>query len=174
MSHPSPYSPFVWHTPKEQYRRECLNPTVRGSGGSVMLWGHFAFWHDLGPLVPRVTANQRKVVLSDHLYPNDFFIFFLCIYLRTTCTVFLSLVLPYSFGNIEGFYEILLLSLFSTYSQSHRRIMLMQQVRRLSFIYLNQICWKCDWMMFVHLHNHVFAITMKIFEKQLWTNNLKS
>ncbi len=36
-----------------------------------MLWGAF-FWYDLGPLVPlegRVTANQYKVVLSDHLYP---------------------------------------------------------------------------------------------------------
>ena len=34
-------------------------------------WGAFC-WHDLGPLVSlegRVTANQYKVVLSDHLYP---------------------------------------------------------------------------------------------------------
>ncbi len=41
------------------------------SGGSVMLWGAFC-WHVLGPLVPlegRATANQYKVVLSDHLYP---------------------------------------------------------------------------------------------------------
>ncbi len=61
----------VWHTPKEQYRPECLTPTVRGSSGSVMLWGAFC-WHGLGPLVPlegKVTANQYKVVLSDHLYP---------------------------------------------------------------------------------------------------------
>ena len=44
---------------------------MRGSGGSVILWGPF-FWHGLGPLVllkGRVTANQYKVVLSDHLYP---------------------------------------------------------------------------------------------------------
>ncbi len=50
---------------------ECLTPTVRGSSGSVMLWGAFCR-HGLGPLVPsegRVTANQYKVVLSDHLYP---------------------------------------------------------------------------------------------------------
>ena len=48
-----------------------MTPTVRGSGGSVMLWGAF-FWHGLGPHVSlegRVTANQYKVVLSDHLYP---------------------------------------------------------------------------------------------------------
>ncbi len=34
-------------------------------------WEAFC-WHGLGPLVPlegRVTANQYKVVLSDHLYP---------------------------------------------------------------------------------------------------------
>ena len=44
---------------------------MRGSGGSVMLWGTFC-WHGLGPLVPlegRVTANQYKVVVSDQLYP---------------------------------------------------------------------------------------------------------
>jgi len=38
-----------------------------------MWWLCYAFcWHGLGPLVPlerRVTANQYKVVLSDHLYP---------------------------------------------------------------------------------------------------------
>ncbi len=50
---------------------ECLTPTVMGSSGSVMPWGTF-WWHGLGPLVPlqgRVTANQYKVVLSDHLHP---------------------------------------------------------------------------------------------------------
>ena len=56
---------------KNWYRSKYLTPTARGSGGSVMLWGAFC-WHGLGPLVPlegRVTANQYKVVLSDHLYP---------------------------------------------------------------------------------------------------------
>ncbi len=41
------------------------------STGSVMLWGAFC-WQGLGPLVPlegRVTSNQYKVVLNDHLYP---------------------------------------------------------------------------------------------------------
>ncbi len=61
----------VWRTPREWYRSECWTPTARGSGGSVMLWEAFC-WHGLGSLVPlegRVTANQYKVVLSDHLYP---------------------------------------------------------------------------------------------------------
>ncbi len=59
------------NTYKWKERPECLTPTVRGSSGSVMLWGAFC-GHGLGPLVPlegRVTANQYKVDLSDHLYP---------------------------------------------------------------------------------------------------------
>ena len=46
-----------------------MTVTVRGSGGSVMLWAFY--WHGLGPLVTfegRVTANQYKVDLSDRLY----------------------------------------------------------------------------------------------------------
>lgn len=39
----------VWRTPRERYRPECLTTKVRGSGGSVMLWGAFC-WHGLGPL----------------------------------------------------------------------------------------------------------------------------
>ena len=53
---------------RERYWPQCLTPTVRGSGGPVMLWVTLC-WHSLGPLVPsegRVTIS--KVVLSDHLY----------------------------------------------------------------------------------------------------------
>uniref|UniRef100_A0AAQ5XVG7 Uncharacterized protein n=1 Tax=Amphiprion ocellaris TaxID=80972 RepID=A0AAQ5XVG7_AMPOC len=49
---------------------ECLTSTVRGSGGSVMLWGAF-YWHGLGPPVPlegKVTANQNnKIKIVDGL-----------------------------------------------------------------------------------------------------------
>ena len=31
----------VWHQPQELYNPECLLPTVKGSGGFVMLWGTF-------------------------------------------------------------------------------------------------------------------------------------
>lgn len=60
MGHPS--------TPREQYRPECLSPTVKGSSGSVMLWGAFS-WHGLSRLVPlegRLTANQYKDAQDDN------------------------------------------------------------------------------------------------------------
>lgn len=59
----------LWHTPWGWYRPECLTPTMRESGGSVVLREAFC-WHSLGPLArleQRVTANQYK--LSDHHYP---------------------------------------------------------------------------------------------------------
>ncbi len=41
---------FCFCTYKFKEKPECLTPTVRGSGDSVMLWGAFC-WHGLGPLV---------------------------------------------------------------------------------------------------------------------------
>jgi hypothetical protein len=29
---------YVWRTPKEAYNPECLVPTVKHGGGSVMVW----------------------------------------------------------------------------------------------------------------------------------------
>uniref|UniRef100_A0A4W6FWY8 Uncharacterized protein n=1 Tax=Lates calcarifer TaxID=8187 RepID=A0A4W6FWY8_LATCA len=51
----------VWRTPRGQYRPECLNPTMRGSSDSGMLWGAFC-WHGLGPLVPleRLQVNVKS------------------------------------------------------------------------------------------------------------------
>uniref|UniRef100_A0A3B4TXD6 Uncharacterized protein n=1 Tax=Seriola dumerili TaxID=41447 RepID=A0A3B4TXD6_SERDU len=52
----------IW-SDEERYRPECLTPAVRGSGGSVMLWeALFLAWFGS-------TANQYKVVRTDHLYP---------------------------------------------------------------------------------------------------------
>lgn len=56
----------VWHTPREQYRRECTNTrTVRGSNGTVLLLGAFCR-HCLGPLVP--LEGRVTVVQGEHLY----------------------------------------------------------------------------------------------------------
>ena len=35
----------------KNYNHECLVPTVKGSCGSVMLWGTFS-WHGLGAVIP--------------------------------------------------------------------------------------------------------------------------
>ncbi len=58
----------MWRTLRGRYRPECWTPAVRGSGALLCCGGHFA---GMGPLVPlegRVTADQYKVILSDHLY----------------------------------------------------------------------------------------------------------
>ena len=52
-------------------------PTVKGSGGSVVLRGAFS-WHGFGAVIPlegKVNANHYLMVLSDHLHPTlqDFF-----------------------------------------------------------------------------------------------------
>ena len=61
----------VWCQPKELHNPECLVLTVKGSGGSVMLWGTFS-WHCFDSLIPlkgKVNANHDLMVLSDHLHP---------------------------------------------------------------------------------------------------------
>ena len=47
---------------------ECVVPTVKDSGGSVMLWGTFS-WHGLGAALGKVNANRYLIVPSDHLHP---------------------------------------------------------------------------------------------------------
>ena len=49
----------MWRQPKG-YIPECLVPTIKGSGGSIMLWDAFSL-HDLGavnPLEGKVNANR--------------------------------------------------------------------------------------------------------------------
>ena len=62
----------VWCQPKDFYNPECLVLTVKGSGGSVMLWGTFSC-HGLGaaviPFEGKVNANRYLMVPSDHLHP---------------------------------------------------------------------------------------------------------
>ena len=61
----------MWRQPKELYNPECLVPTVKGSGGSVMLWDAFS-WHGFGAVVPlegKVNASHYLMVLSDHFHP---------------------------------------------------------------------------------------------------------
>jgi hypothetical protein len=47
----------VWTTPKEAYSPECLGPTVKHGGGSVMIWAAIS-WYSAGPLKGRITASD--------------------------------------------------------------------------------------------------------------------
>ena len=62
---------YVWRTPKEAYDLQCLRPTVKHGGGTVMLWAAIS-WFSLGPVVTlrgRITANDYVAILGDHLHP---------------------------------------------------------------------------------------------------------
>jgi hypothetical protein len=37
---------YVWKTPKETYNPECLVPTVKDGGGSVMVWAAI-LWYNI-------------------------------------------------------------------------------------------------------------------------------
>ncbi|CAF4730199.1 unnamed protein product [Rotaria sp. Silwood2] len=41
---------MVWRTPKEEYDKKCIVPTVKYGGGNVKVWGCFA-WNGVGNLV---------------------------------------------------------------------------------------------------------------------------
>ena len=67
-----------WHQPSELFNSEWLVPTVKGSGGCVMLWITFS-WNGLGAVIPlegKVNANRYLIVLSDlqrllqHFFPS--------------------------------------------------------------------------------------------------------
>ncbi|GFW60768.1 transposable element Tcb1 transposase [Trichonephila clavipes] len=60
---------YVWRTPREAFNPECLLPTVKHRGGSIMVWGAIS-WHSLGPLFVldgRIESNHYLSVLGDHV-----------------------------------------------------------------------------------------------------------
>jgi hypothetical protein len=71
---------YVWRTPKEVYNPECLVPTVKHVGGSVMVWAEI-LWHSIGLITTlhgRITAkgyvgrlgNQVNPMIQT-LFPNN-------------------------------------------------------------------------------------------------------
>jgi hypothetical protein len=52
---------YVWRTPKEAYNPECLVPTVKHGGGSVMAWAA-VWWHSilLVSLLPFMTVLLQR------------------------------------------------------------------------------------------------------------------
>jgi hypothetical protein len=52
---------YVWRTPKEAYNPECLVPTVKHGGGSVMVWAAISWYSIVGPIITlhgRTTARE--------------------------------------------------------------------------------------------------------------------
>jgi hypothetical protein len=52
-------------TPKEAYNPECLFPTVKHGGGSVMVWAAIS-WYSVGPIV---TARVYMDRLGNQVHP---------------------------------------------------------------------------------------------------------
>lgn len=62
---------YVWRQPKEAYDPDCLTPTVKHGGGSVMIWAAIS-WNSLGPAVAlhgRVNAQAYLSILADQVHP---------------------------------------------------------------------------------------------------------
>jgi hypothetical protein len=51
---------YVWKTPEEAYNPECLVPTMKHGGGSVMVWAAIS-WYSilLVPLVPFIAELRQ-------------------------------------------------------------------------------------------------------------------
>lgn len=62
---------YVWRTPKQAYDQDCLQPTVKHGGGSVMVWAAIS-WYSVGPIVTlqgHITAKDYLNVLCDQVHP---------------------------------------------------------------------------------------------------------
>ncbi|CAB4389996.1 unnamed protein product [Rhizophagus irregularis] len=71
----------VWRSLGEAYNQNCIQPTVKFGGGSVMFWGCFG-WHGVGPLVVvegNMNSDDYVNILANHFipwvnnYPNSIF-----------------------------------------------------------------------------------------------------
>jgi hypothetical protein len=70
---------YVWRTPKEVDNPECLVPTVKHGGGSMMIWAAIS-WYSAGRAITmngQITASDYIDTLgSQVLFPNNYAIFF--------------------------------------------------------------------------------------------------
>ena len=61
----------VWRSSGEAYNKDCIQPTVKFGGRSVMFWGCFG-WHGTGPLVlvdGNMDSDAYINVLANHFIP---------------------------------------------------------------------------------------------------------
>ena len=61
----------VWKTPKEANSPECMVPTVKHGGRSVMIWAAI-YWYSAGPIITLngwITANDYVDILGNQVHP---------------------------------------------------------------------------------------------------------
>ena len=61
----------VWQRVGDAYKKNCIKPTIKFNGGSVIFWGCFN-WNGVGPLVTvdeNMDSNVYVNVLANHLIP---------------------------------------------------------------------------------------------------------
>jgi hypothetical protein len=71
MLFPTSRRVYVWRTTKEAYNPECLVPSVKHRGGSVMVWEAIS-WYSVGPIITlhgQITARQYVDRLSNQVHP---------------------------------------------------------------------------------------------------------
>jgi len=62
---------YVWRTPEEAYNPNCLVPTVKHGGGSVMVWAAIS-WYSAGPIIRlhgRITSGDYVDILGNQVHP---------------------------------------------------------------------------------------------------------
>jgi len=62
---------YVWRTSKQVNKPECLVPTVKHGGGSVMIWAAIS-WYSAGRVITmngRITASDYMDILGSQVNP---------------------------------------------------------------------------------------------------------
>jgi hypothetical protein len=72
MQFPTSGRVYVWRTPKEAYNPECLIPTVKHGGSSVMVWAAISWYNILFvALLPFMTELRQECALYYSLFTSD-------------------------------------------------------------------------------------------------------